>query len=319
MPAKSKAQQQLMAIALAAKQGKLAKSKISKQAQKLAASMSTKELEKFAKTKHKGLPQKLKEIATEADMEEMDTDSLIGMQRIISLTDNPEQYHELNTLLGIELSKRGVNLRKKMGYTPGVIQHGTTFLPRYESKGTNMKLSHLASKIVKENAELEQEVQLTQEQKKAFLENIKSYGMHSDSIYRSQNILEAIKEIKNIVEVASQLTLQETGDWFDKVTVGRHMKQLKESYKTFEKTANEMYTLQQRLEACYEDIGNTLGKYYDIQNSTLQEKEDSDYQKHFQKMMDKEKIESPGDLDTSQEKKKFFSKIDKSYKSKEEK
>lgn len=288
MPAKSKAQQQLMGIALALKQGKVAKSKVSKQAQKLASSMSTKELEKFAKTKHKGLPQKLKEIASEADMESMDTDSLLGMQKLISLTDNPSQYNELNTLLGIELSKRGVNLRKKMGYVPGVTQHGTTFLPR-ESKGNNMKLSRIASKIVKENKELDQEVQLTKEQKQAFFENIKTYGKYSESIYRSQNILEAIKEIKNIVETASQLTLQETGDWFDKVTVGRHMKQLKESYKTFEKTANEMYTLQQRLEACYEDIGNTLGKYYDIQNNApLQEKEkaEHDYDKDG-------KIESP--------------------------
>lgn len=281
MPAKSKAQQQLMGIALALKQGKMPKSKVSKQAQKLAASMSTKELEKFAKTKHKGLPEKLKEIATESDMESMSTDSLLGMQKIISLTDNPSQYNELNTLLGIELSKRGVNLRKKMGYTPGVKQHGTTFLPR-ESKGNNMKLSRIASKIVKENKDLEQEVQITNEQKQAFFESMKSYGKYSESIYRSQNILEAIKEIRNIVEVASQLTLQETGDWFDKVTVGRHMKQLKESYKTFEKTANEMYTLQQRLEACYEDIGNTLGKYYDIQgNAPLQEKEkaNKDYDK----------------------------------------
>jgi len=288
MPAKSKAQQQLMGIALAVKQGKVAKSKVSKEAQKLAASMSTKELEKFAKTKHKGLPKKLKEVATEADMESMETDSLLAMQKLISLTDDPSQYNELNTLLGIELSKRGVNLRKTMGYMPGMKQHGTTFLPR-ESKGNNMKLSRIATKIVKENQELEQEQQLTSEQKQAFFENIKTYGKYSESIYRSQNILEAIKEIKNIVETASQLTLQETGDWFDKVTVGRHMKQLKESYKTFEKTANEMYTLQQRLEACYEDIGNTLGKYYDIQgNEHLQEKEkaDKDYDKDG-------KIESP--------------------------
>jgi len=288
MPAKSKAQQQLMGIALAVKQGKVAKSKVSKEAQKLAASMSTKELEKFAKTKHKGLPKKLKEVATEADMESMETDSLLAMQKLISLTDDPSQYNELNTLLGIELSKRGVNLRKTMGYMPGMKQHGTTFLPR-ESKGNNMKLSRIATKIVKENQELEQEQQLTSEQKQAFFENIKTYGKYSESIYRSQNILEAIKEIKNIVETASQLTLQETGDWFDKVTVGRHMKQLKESYKTFEKTANEMYTLQQRLEACYEDIGNTLGKYYDIQgNAPLQEKEkaDKDYDKDG-------KIESP--------------------------
>ena len=113
MPAKSKAQQKLMGLALAVKRGDVSKSSVSKQIQKLAKSMSEKELRKFAKTKHAELPNKLKEVASEADMEQMDTDSLIGMQRIISMVDDPHQYEELNTLLGIELSKRGVNLRQK--------------------------------------------------------------------------------------------------------------------------------------------------------------------------------------------------------------
>ena len=319
MPAKSQAQQKLMGLALAVKRGDVAKSKVSKQIQKLANSMSEKDLKKFAKTKHAGLPTKLKEMASEADMEQMDTDSLLGMQRIIALTDDPKQYEELNTLLGIELTKRGVSLRKKtvpsnmyLGYADNKIASN---FPRRESKGQDMKLKSILKNI---NENVDEPVQITEEQKAAFLEHIKSFNVFGEAIYRSQNIVEALKEIKNIVETAHHLTLQETGDWFDKVTVNRHMKQLKESYKTFEKTANEMYTLQQRLEACYEDMGNTLNKYYDIsEGGTLQEK-DSEYQKHFSKMMQKAKIESPADLETPQQKKKFFQQVDKTFKSKEE-
>lgn len=319
MPAKSQAQQKLMGLALAVKRGDVAKKSVSKQIQSLAKSMSEKDLKKFAGTKHSGLPKKLKEIASEADMEQMETDSLLGMQRIIALTDDPKQYEELNTLLGIELSKRGVNLRKKtvpynmyLGYDNNKL--GSNF-PQRESKGQDMKLKSILKNI---NENVDEPVQISEEQKSAFFEQMKSFNVYGETIYRSQNIIEALKEIKHIVETAHHLTLQETGDWFDKVTVNRHMKQLKESYKTFEKTANEMYTLQQRLEACYEDMGNTLNKYYDIsEGGTLQEK-DSDYQKHFSKMMQKSKIESPADLETPQQKKKFFQKIDKTFKSKEE-
>jgi len=321
MPAKSQAQQKLMGLALAVKRGNVAKSKVSKQIQKLANSMSEKDLKKFAGTKFKGLPSKLKEVASEADMEQMDTDSLLGMQRIIALTDNPGQYEELNTLLGIELSKRGVTLRKKtipynmyLGYDNNKL--GSNF-PQRESKGQTMKLKSIL-KNIHENTE--DQVQISEEQKHAFLEHIKSFNVFGETIYRSQNIIEALKEIKNIVETAHHLTLQETGDWFDKVTVNRHMKQLKESYKTFEKTANEMYTLQQRLEACYEDMGNTLNKYYNISedgSANLQEKE-SDYQKTFSKVMKKAKINSPADLESDKQKKQFFKQLDKSYKSKEE-
>jgi hypothetical protein len=97
------------------------------------------------------------------------------------------------------------------------------------------------------------------------------------------------------------------------------MKQLKESYKTFEKTANEMYTLQQRLEACYEDMGNTLNKYYDISEGTPLQEKDSEYQKTFSKVMKKAKIQSPADLETDKQKKQFFNQVKKSYKPKEEK
>jgi len=56
MPASSQAQQKLMGAALAAKKGA---KPISKKVAGIAKSMSTKELEKYAGTKHKGLPKKV--------------------------------------------------------------------------------------------------------------------------------------------------------------------------------------------------------------------------------------------------------------------
>lgn len=54
----SKQQQKLMGLALAYKRGEVEDSKVSDTVKDLSKSMSTKELEDFASTKHKGLPQK---------------------------------------------------------------------------------------------------------------------------------------------------------------------------------------------------------------------------------------------------------------------
>lgn len=61
MPAFSQQQQKLMGLALAYKRGDVPDSKVSATIKKLASSMTEKELEKFASTKHKGLPKKVSE------------------------------------------------------------------------------------------------------------------------------------------------------------------------------------------------------------------------------------------------------------------
>ncbi|MBC2887107.1 DUF3008 family protein [Ochrobactrum sp. CM-21-5] len=57
MPAKSKAQQQAAGAALAAKRGDKSKSELRGASKEMAKSMSEKELEKMASTKHKGKPE----------------------------------------------------------------------------------------------------------------------------------------------------------------------------------------------------------------------------------------------------------------------
>ena len=59
MPALSKQQQKLFGLALAAKRGDIPKSKVSDEIKDIVKNMSEKEIEDFASTKHKGLPNKL--------------------------------------------------------------------------------------------------------------------------------------------------------------------------------------------------------------------------------------------------------------------
>ncbi len=58
MPATSKAQQKAAGAALAAKRGDAPKSKLKGASKQMVESMSAKQLEEFAQTKRKGLPDK---------------------------------------------------------------------------------------------------------------------------------------------------------------------------------------------------------------------------------------------------------------------
>ena len=64
MPAASQQQQKIMGLALAYKRGEVPASKVSAKVKELAKSMTEKELEKYASTKHKGLPKRIKESDT---------------------------------------------------------------------------------------------------------------------------------------------------------------------------------------------------------------------------------------------------------------
>ena len=112
----------------------------------------------------------------------------------------------------------------------------------------------------------EEEVEqgITSEQKKSFTEAVGNYHTLGESVYRNSSLREITEQLGEIVRVAETLTLKESEHWFDNVTTSRHMKQLSEAYKVFAKTANEVHTLQQRLESAYEDMGGTLNKYYKI-------------------------------------------------------
>jgi hypothetical protein len=106
--------------------------------------------------------------------------------------------------------------------------------------------------------------QLTREEKSAIMDSVSRFNDFGSRVYKTDEIKEMVRAIKEMTAGASSLALQETDDWFDSVTVKRDMKEVSNSVKLFEKTAHEMSQMQQRLESVYEDMGHKLGKYYDI-------------------------------------------------------
>ena len=125
--------------------------------------------------------------------------------------------------------------------------------------------------LINENYDYKnKEEKMTKEERKAFLEAVANFHKLGEMIYSNAKLQEVTTTLKSVMERAEKMTMQESEHWFDNVTVSRHMKQMNEAMKVFEKTAGEMSGLQQRLESAYEDMGTVLNRYYKI-NEALQD------------------------------------------------
>jgi len=157
-------------------------------------------------------------------------------------------------------------------------------------------------------------------------EALKNYNKLGETLYQQQSLKETAKSLSKIAEMAATHTVQETEDWFDKVTVSRNMKELTNHSKSFAKIAQEASSVQQRLSGLYEDMGNILNRYYDIPESeqpTIDKDEqdtieEGDYEEFFQSAMKKFGVSSPDEFKSDEEKKKFFNYVDKNYSAKAE-
>jgi len=131
--------------------------------------------------------------------------------------------------------------------------------------------------LMRENFEDGSFQKLSPQQRREVIEAVSRFNEFGKTIYRNNEIKEMVESIKSLTEMAGNLAIQESGDWFDAVTVKKDVKEIKGSSKVFEKTANEIASLQQRLESIYEDMGHKLGRYYKI-NEALDAvgKEDDD-------------------------------------------
>ena len=95
-------------------------------------------------------------------------------------------------------------------------------------------------------------------------EAVRNYARVGKQLRVNGNIMEAAKHLAEMADNAQNHVLSETSDWFDGVSVKRNMKELKGLTGQFKKTAVEANATNQRLSALYEDMGNILNRYYDI-------------------------------------------------------
>ena len=145
---------------------------------------------------------------------------------------------------------------------------------------------------------------------KGLTTEISSYNKLSDAIFGKSNITQIAEKLSWIANQAKSHTLQETEDWFDKITVNRNMKELTGLSGQFGKIANEAKSLQERMGALYEDMGNILGRYYEIGETVTEETGDKEeYQKFFNAALKKFGVSEPDEL-PDDKKKAFYNYVD---------
>jgi len=148
---------------------------------------------------------------------------------------------------------------------------------------------------------------------KALTSEISNYQKLGKQIFGESNITQIAEKLSWIATQAKSHSLQETDDWFDKITVNRNMKELTGLSKQFSSIANESKSLQERMSALYEDMGHILGRYYEVGEKTGPTIKEGEYEVFFQSAMKKFGISSPDELDDNK-KKEFFDYVDKNYK-----
>ena len=159
-----------------------------------------------------------------------------------------------------------------------------------------------------------------------FMGEVGNFNSFGNEIYREGNLRELAEKLSRLAETAKAHTLQETEDWFDKITVNRNMKELTGLSGQFKKVANEVQTLQERMSGLYEDMGHILGRYYEINESRpinqneMKSYRDGDeleadtvqegtYEEFFRSALEKWGVSEPDQLDDD-EKSKFFNYVD---------
>jgi hypothetical protein len=161
-----------------------------------------------------------------------------------------------------------------------------------------------------------------------FMGEVSNFNSFGNEIYREGNLRQLAEKLSKLAETAKQHTLQETEDWFDKITVNRNMKDLTGLSSQFKRVATEAQSLQERMSGLYEDMGHILGRYYEINDSSPTDTNEAQkleadtvhegtYEDFFQSAMKKFNISSPDELEDD-EKVKFFNYVDKNYYDKSE-
>lgn len=173
--------------------------------------------------------------------------------------------------LGKYLKENKIGLGKYKTTEGGKVAKGVSDIRKtqYDVRIKDGKLDLYTQKsVIAENGKVlvreNEDRPLATEVKKQFLEIISTYKAFREQLARQSDITTTAETLGGIVEAAKTLTLSEAGDWFDKVTIKRNMKELDKMDKDFEKVANEARALDERLNALYEDMGHILGRYYEI-------------------------------------------------------
>ena len=104
---------------------------------------------------------------------------------------------------------------------------------------------------------------MTREEKQQFVQEVANFSALGDSVYGKGNLEEIVERVKAIVERAERI-MTESDDWMSNVAHKKNNKRMHEDYRDFEQAARELKEAQDRMSLAYENIGQHLNRYFDV-------------------------------------------------------
>ena len=104
---------------------------------------------------------------------------------------------------------------------------------------------------------------MTREEKQQFVQEVANFSALGESVYGKGNLEEIVERVRNIVERAERI-MTESDDWMTNVAHKKNNKRMHEDYRDFEQAARELKEAQDRMALAYENIGQHLNRYFDV-------------------------------------------------------
>ena len=109
----------------------------------------------------------------------------------------------------------------------------------------------------------DQPTPMTREEKQNLVQEVANFSALGDSVYGKGNLEEIVERVKTIVERAERI-MTESDDWMTNVAHKKNNKRMHEDYRDFEQAARELKEAQDRMSLAYENIGQHLNRYFDV-------------------------------------------------------
>jgi hypothetical protein len=104
---------------------------------------------------------------------------------------------------------------------------------------------------------------MSKEEKQQFVQEVANFSALGESVYGKGDLEQIVERVKNIVERADRI-MTESDDWMSNVAHKKNNKRMHEDYRDFEAAARELKEAQNRMALAYENIGQHLSRYFDV-------------------------------------------------------
>ena len=105
---------------------------------------------------------------------------------------------------------------------------------------------------------------MSKDEKRAFVQEVANFSALGDSVYGKGDLEEIVERVKHIVENADRI-MTESPDWMSNVAHKKNNKWMHDNYKDFHQAAQDLKEAQDRMAMAYENIGQHLNRYFDVQ------------------------------------------------------